>query len=85
MPDALSFGLTRTPNRHRFVSFSARGSDPEGRMVGFQWSFGDGRVGRGQRVSHTFQIPGSYRVMLRSTDSWGNWAFAVKTVRIRAR
>ena len=33
--------------------------------------------------AHTFQIPGSYRVMLRSTDSWGNWAFASRTVHIK--
>ncbi len=84
MPDALSFGLTRSPGRLRFMSFTARGSDPEGRLVGFQWTFGDGRVGSGLRVSHVFRIPGTYRVMLRSTDSWGNWAFAAKTVRIRA-
>lgn len=84
-PDELSFGVTRSPDRARIVSFLARGSDPEGRVVGFQWFFGDGRAGSGRRISHTFRIPGSYRVMLRSTDSWGNWAFASRTVRIRAR
>jgi hypothetical protein len=67
------------------VSFLARGSDPEGHMVGFQWFFGDGHAGGGRRVSHAFRIPGTYRVMLRSTDSWANWAFASRTVRIRAR
>jgi hypothetical protein len=84
-PDALSFGVTRTAGRSRLVSFLARGADPEGHMVGFQWFFGDGHAGGGRRISHTFRIPGTYRVMLRSTDSWGNWAFASRTVRIRAR
>jgi hypothetical protein len=83
--DALSFGLTRRQGRARSVSFAAHGSDPEGRLVSFQWFFGDGRGGAGRRVSHTFKIPGSYRVMLRSTDSWGNWAFARRTVRVRTR
>jgi hypothetical protein len=82
-PDALSFALTRSAGRAR--SFVARGSAPAGRMVGFQWFFGDGHAGAGRRVTHTFRIPGTYRVMLRSTDSWGNWAFASRRVRIRTR
>lgn len=84
-PDALSFDLTRRSGRPRAVSFLAHGTDPEGHMVGYAWSFGDGRAGAGRRVSHTFKIPGSYQVMVRSTDSWGNWAFARRTVRIRGR
>lgn len=82
-PDALSFAMTRNAAHAR--SFVAHGSDPEGRMVGFQWFFGDGHAGAGRRVSHTFRIPGTYRVMLRATDSWGNWAFASRPVRIRTR
>jgi hypothetical protein len=84
-PDALSFGLVRHAGRARSLSFVAHGSAPKGHMVGFQWFFGDGHAGGGRQVSHTFRIPGTYRVMLRSTDSWGNWAFAARTVRIRAR
>ena len=84
-PDELSFASTRPPGRLRSVSFTAHGSDPEGRLLAFQWFFGDGRAGFGRRVSHTFKVPGTYRVMLRSTDSWGNWAFAGRTVRLTAR
>jgi PKD domain len=84
-PDTVSFGTARRPGRARSVSFTAHGSDPEGRIVGYQWFFGDNHAGGGRRVSHTFRTPGSYRVMLRSTDSWGNWAFASRTIRISAR
>lgn len=84
-PDAVSFGLARPHGRVRSVSFTAHGSDPQGRLVAFQWFFGDGRAGAGRRVSHTFRIPGSYRVMVRATDSWGNWAYARRTVRVKAR
>ena len=84
-PDALSFASSRVRSRGRALSFMAHGSQPGGRIVAFDWFFGDGRAGFGRRVSHTFRIPGSYRVMVRSTDSWGNWAFAWRTVRIRAR
>jgi PKD domain len=83
-PDTLSFASSRVTGRGRSLSFTARGSQPGGRMVGFNWFFGDGRGGSGRRVSHTFRIPGSYRVMVRSVDSWGNWAFAARTVRVRA-
>jgi hypothetical protein len=82
--NSLSFGLKR-PAHGRSLSFVARGWDPEGRMVAFEWFFGDGRAGFGRRVSHTFRVPGTYRVMVRATDSWGNWTFADRTVRVSRR
>ena len=81
-PDALWFAWGLSAGGVRSVSFAAHGSDPEGRMVTFQWFFGDGRAGFGRHASHTFRVPGSYRVVLRSTDSWGNWTFAVRTIRV---
>ena len=81
--DSVSFALARTPGRPRSVSFSGRGTDPQGRIVSLQWSFGDGRIAFGRHVSHTFNTPGTYRVMLRATDSWGNWTSAGRTVRVR--
>lgn len=84
-PDSVWFASARQRKRAHAMSFTAHGSDPEGRMIGFQWSFGDGKAAFGRRVSHTFKLPGSYRVMLRGTDSWGNWAFAGRTVAVRPR
>ena len=84
-PDALWFAAGHVAGRVRSVSFTARGMDPEGRMVAFEWFFGDGRVGFGRRVTHAFRPPGVYRVVLRSTDSWANWTFAVRSVRVRGR
>jgi hypothetical protein len=84
-PDSVSFGQVRTPGRPRLMSFAGRGSDPQGRIVSFEWFFGDGRTAFGRRVSHTFKIPGAYRVMLRATDSWGNWAYAGRTIRLKVR
>jgi PKD domain len=85
LPDAISFASAPIPGRGRSISFTAHGSDPEGQMVSFAWFFGDDRAGFGRQVSHNFHTPGIYRVMLRSTDSWGNWAFASRTVRIKAK
>ena len=83
-PDLLSFGITRAPGHGGSISFTGRGSDPDGRIVAFEWSFGDGRDAFGRRVSHTFKLPGSYRVMLRATDSWGNRVSAGRTIRVKA-
>jgi hypothetical protein len=83
-PDAISFASGPVPGRGRSVAFTARGWDPEGQLVSFAWFFGDGRGGFGRMVAHTFQIPGTYRVKVRSTDSWGNWASASRTIRITA-
>jgi hypothetical protein len=85
LPDAISFASAPVPGRRHSISFTAHGSDPEGQVVSFAWFFGDGRAGFGPQVSHTFHIPGSYRVLLRSTDSWGNWTFVSRSVRIKAR
>jgi PKD domain len=84
-PDSLSFALSRASDRARSVSFVAHGADPEGRMVGFEWFFGDGRAAFGRRVDHTFTLAGTYRVLVRATDSWGNWSFADRSVRITTR
>jgi hypothetical protein len=83
--DSVSFASSRVPGHLRALSFTAHGSQPMGHMVAFDWFFGDGRPGFGRRVAHTFRIPGSYRVMLRSVDSWGNWAITARTVRVRGR
>ena len=84
-PDLLSFSLTRLAGRARSLSFTARGFDPEGRMVSFNWFFGDGRAGLGRHVSHTFRRVGSYRIILRTTDTWGNWATATRTIKVTRR
>ena len=83
--DWLSFGMAHPHGRERLLAFTAHGFDPEGRLMSFNWSFGDGRAAFGRRVSHLFKIAGSYRVMLRATDSWGNWAYSARTVRVKPR
>jgi RHS repeat-associated protein len=54
------------------VSFDASGSsDPEGAIVGYLWSFGDGRSASGLSVSHLYSSPGTYRTTLTVTDAGG--------------
>jgi hypothetical protein len=84
-PDSVSFAQVSATGRARLMSFTARASAPHGGIVALQWFFGDGRTAFGRRVSHTFKTPGKFRVRLRAIDSWGNWAYAGRTIRVKGR
>jgi hypothetical protein len=60
----------------------ARDPHPHGKIVAFNWFFGDGGRSSRRTSHHTFARAGSYRIVLRVTDSWGNWAFVAHTVRV---
>jgi hypothetical protein len=83
--DKVTIRSLRRATAGQDVTFSARASDPQGSIGWFQWSFGPDARARGRRAAHAFGRPGSYRVTLRTTDSWGNWAFAARRVAIAAR
>ena len=51
-------------------------SDPDGEVVAYVWDFGDGDVVVGQAVTHTYVVPGTYRVALVVKDSCGGLGFA---------
>lgn len=52
------------------VSVDATGStDPDGDIVTYQWTFGDGSVATGMTASHTYETAGTYSVMLKVTDA----------------
>lgn len=51
------------------VHFDGGGSrDEDGEIVAYEWSFGDGQAGEGQRTTHVYAAPGTYRVGLRVRD-----------------
>jgi PKD repeat protein len=51
------------------VNFDGRGSsDPDGDALTYAWDFGDGAVGSGPTVTHTYADNGSYAVMLTVSD-----------------
>jgi len=54
------------------VQLDAQGSyDPDGHIVSYTWSFGDGQVGTGAVVAHHYIAPGSYTITLTVEDSRG--------------
>jgi len=54
------------------ISMSSAGSvDPNGTIVSYAWSFGDGSSATGASVSHTYALAGNYSVQLVVTDNDG--------------
>jgi hypothetical protein len=81
-PDSVYFRDAPAARGVASISFAAHAFDPRGAIVSYRWFFGDHRVGGGRRVAHRYGHPGSYRVILRTTDSWGNWGFYARSVAV---
>lgn len=65
------------------VNFDASAShDPDGRIVQYDWIFGDGDTGSGRTASHIFLKKGSYPVKLTVIDDRGKTASLVKTIQV---
>lgn len=61
--------------------FDAGGSaDPDGSIVSWQWTFGDGQRGASADVTHTYAATGTYQVSLTVTDDRGGSSTTTKTV-----
>lgn len=78
--------LTATPTTGTAplaVSFSAAGSgDADGRIVAYDWTFGDGNTASGASVSHTYANAGSYTATLKVTDDSGLSATRSATITV---
>jgi serralysin len=54
------------------VNFNGSGSnDPDGSIVSYAWSFGDGGTSTAQNPTRTYSTPGTYVAMLTVTDNRG--------------
>lgn len=60
------------------------GKSESGEITSYAWDFGDGSMGSGKEVSHTYSKPGDYRATLTVTDSQGLTGTTVANVRVAA-
>jgi hypothetical protein len=81
-PDRLSFSAPRRPKAGARLSFKANASAPQARIVAYHWWFGDGRTGHGRRPTHVYRRAGSYRAIVRATDSWENWVLSARVIHV---
>jgi PKD domain len=81
-PDAVSFALARSVRARVSLTLGGHAHAAHGSIAAYNWFFGDGRTGHGRVVRHAFARAGTFRVVLRVTDSAGNWTFATHTIKV---
>jgi len=73
--------LPASPAVGTWARFDATAStDPDGSIVSFQWTFGDGTTTTGNVVYHQFAVAGTYSVVLTVTDNGGATNSATQAV-----
>ncbi len=66
------------------VSVSGAASTDDGTIETYAWDFGDGTIGSGKAVAHTYTVVGTYTIILTVTDNYGATDTAAKTVYVTA-
>jgi chitinase len=59
------------PKAHETILFDGSQSVDDGQIVSYFWNFGDGAAATGVSAIHTFDLPGTYNVVLTVTDDRG--------------
>ncbi|WP_256793605.1 PKD domain-containing protein [Terrabacter sp. Ter38] len=74
-------GFAATAPSDLLGAFDASASaDPDGSVVTYAWTFGDGQTGTGATTQHTYGAIGTYQVGLTVTDDRGGSATTSKAV-----
>ena len=85
-PPVASFSVSNdAPKVGDTVNFDASGAyDPNGKIVSYQWKFGDGTTGSGVKVSHSYDKEGYFVITLTVTDDAGATSVARHAVNVKA-
>lgn len=87
--DVFPAAVLRAPDHGRAgvpVPFDAgASSDPDGKITGYRWTFGDGQGSEGLRAEHVYERPGVYQAALTVTDDRGAASRAAAEIRIGPR
>ncbi|HHH80224.1 MAG TPA: PKD domain-containing protein, partial [Thermoplasmatales archaeon] len=75
-----SSNTAKTGENIRFDGSSSY--DPDGYIKTYIWSFGDGRMGNGKIVTHSYNSPGRYTIKLTVTDNKGKKDTETKTITV---
>ena len=68
---------------NRTINFNASQSyDPDGEIISYEWSFGDGNAATGELVGHAYPEPGEYFVSLVVVDNDGVVSTNSRTVQV---
>jgi hypothetical protein len=83
-PAFTAINVPATATTGKPVAMSAATLDTWSALAAGQpsWNFGDGTLGAGASVSHTFAAPGTYTVAVNATDAVGNSGPAASTRQI---
>jgi hypothetical protein len=82
-PPTASFAYTPpAPTVGETVTFTSNSTDPNGFIVSRNWDFGDGTVGSGDTVTHTYATSGDFTVNLTVTDNDGLTYTTTKSITV---
>lgn len=73
----------KNPCAGETVYFTDSSTDPDGQIIWWEWSFGDGGHAYGKHVTYAYAQPGSFYVTLTVTDNDGLTAWSRKQVNVR--
>jgi PKD repeat protein len=60
------------PKEADAIFFDASSSqDPDSAIVSYNWNFGDGNTGSGKQTTYSYDLAGTYGVVLTVTDAYG--------------
>lgn len=83
MPPRALFAVTPSDADPMVLRLDASmSSDPDGSVVSYAWSYGDGSTGTGPTAEHVYPEPDTYAVRLTVTDDYGDTAVATQVIEV---